>query len=153
MQCYHSANLSYDPERPRVLLSRCDVFEDWDAPLVDRWGQHAFIPTGGRIGETRPITMADVRRDFFALIDRTPNLDWLLLTKRPENVRRMWPDVAGSPYIAEAGVMNDFQRCYRSNVWLLASASDQASLEAGLQHLLACRDLCHVLEHLDTCKP
>ena len=39
------------------------------------------------------------QRDHFqAVIEQTPNLDWLLLTKRPEHVARMvpwgrlWPD-------------------------------------------------------------
>lgn len=31
------------------------------------------------------------RGDLFGLIAQTPELDWLLLTKRPENFRRFWP--------------------------------------------------------------
>ena len=31
------------------------------------------------------------RSDLFDLIAATPELDWLLLTKRPENLVRMWP--------------------------------------------------------------
>jgi protein gp37 len=31
------------------------------------------------------------RKDLFRLIRATPNLDWLLLTKRPENIRELWP--------------------------------------------------------------
>lgn len=55
-------------ERPRVFCaSLADVFEDH--PAIDpQW-----------------------RDDLFAMIDRTPNLDWLLLTKRPENISRLWP--------------------------------------------------------------
>jgi protein gp37 len=30
---------------------------------------------------------AEWRRDLFELIGETPNLDWYLLTKRPENIR------------------------------------------------------------------
>jgi protein gp37 len=33
----------------------------------------------------------DWRRDLFDLIAATPELDWLLLTKRPENLARMFP--------------------------------------------------------------
>jgi protein gp37 len=33
----------------------------------------------------------EARLRLFALIDRTPHLDWLLLTKRPENIQRLWP--------------------------------------------------------------
>lgn len=79
----------------------------------------------------------DVRRDFFSLIDRCPNLDFLLLTKRPANVRRMWP---GGFADGSETRGND-----RHNVWLLYSASDQRSLEAGLPHLMACRDLAPVI--------
>ena len=61
-------------ERPRVFCaSMADVFEDRDE----------LIPHRARL---------------FDLVERTPNLDWLFLTKRPQNVMRMvewsngWPD-------------------------------------------------------------
>lgn len=114
--------------RPRVFPSLCDPFEDWGGPVAD-WQR----------GVT---TMQTSREDFFRLIDRNPNLDWLLLTKRPENVRRMWQhkdgptlaDIAGPIPCLSRGVPwssgwreNDL----RSNVWLLCSTSDQASYDAG----------------------
>jgi len=112
--------------RYRVFPSLCDPFED------------------------RP-DLEPIRREFFDLIDRTPNLDWLLLTKRPENIRRMW-----QVYIEEFqhGDCHDgeYSECieqresvYRHNVFLLYSASDQQTLDVGLPHLLACRDLVPVL--------
>ena len=57
-------------DRPRVFCaSMADVFEDRDE----------LIPH---------------RRRLFELVERTPNLDWLFLTKRPQNVMRMaeWSD-------------------------------------------------------------
>ena len=57
-------------ERPRVFCaSMADVFED------------------------RP-ELAAPRARLFELIEYTPNLDWLLLTKRPQNVKRLakWQD-------------------------------------------------------------
>ena len=61
-------------ERPRVFCaSMADVFEDRDELIVHRLR-------------------------LFKLIEATPNLDWLLLTKRPQNVMEMvqwtngWPD-------------------------------------------------------------
>jgi protein gp37 len=70
--------------------------QNWKAPL--RWAKQA------RGSETRPrvfcASLADVwdnrapaewRSDLFHLIRATPELDWLLLTKRPENIRRMLP--------------------------------------------------------------
>ncbi|QBF32131.1 DUF5131 family protein [Thalassococcus sp. S3] len=62
-----------DGERPRVFCaSMADVFEDRDE-------------------------LQEHRSRLFDLIEQTPNLDWLLLTKRPQNVDRMarwgndWP--------------------------------------------------------------
>jgi hypothetical protein len=105
-----------------VFLSLCDPFEMYDsgeqADGLDAW-----------------------RGDFFALIDRCPNLDFLLLTKRPQNVRRMWP-LRSVVFDARNQRREVFRR---ENVWLFYSASDQASLDAGLPHLLASRDLAPVL--------
>jgi protein gp37 len=50
------------------------------------------------------------RVDLFALIRSTPELDWLLLTKRPENIRRMLPDNWEDGW---------------SNVWLGTTCEDQ----------------------------
>lgn len=54
------------------------------------------------------------------LIDRTPNLDWLLLTKRPENVKRLalWGD------------------SWPTNVWLGTSVEDQRRADERIPHLL-----------------
>lgn len=47
------------------------------------------------------------RDDLFALIDRTPNLDWLLLTKRPNVARKLMPENA------------------RPNVWMGTTVEDR----------------------------
>lgn len=122
---------------PRVFCaSLCDVFEQW----------------GGVIQGTSISTFNDVRRDLFTLIDDTPNLDWLLLTKRPENIRKMWPEAYGagrySPaYVSYGEICGpDYTPEYhRRNVWLGCSASTQQDLDAAIPHLLACRDLAPVL--------
>lgn len=99
-------------ERPRVFPSLCDPFED--RPDVEPW-----------------------RRDFFALIDRCQSLDFLLLTKRPENISRMWGQYPNEDFI--------LGRVY-SNVWLIYSASDQATLDPDWsRHLVGCRGLTPVL--------
>lgn len=80
------------------------------------------------------MTMDDLRRQLFDLIDRTPNLDWLLLTKRPENISRMWfdPDsLSGFPH--------------RKNVWLGTSVENQEYANKRIPDLLKCRDLSPVL--------
>lgn len=87
-------------ERRRVFCaSMADVFEDWAGPLTNANG-HVLFPgncltnpwrDSGNPETEKPLTLNDVRRRLFALIDETPWLDWQLLTKRPENVRKMWP--------------------------------------------------------------
>ncbi|MCZ7595923.1 MAG: phage Gp37/Gp68 family protein [Hyphomicrobium sp.] len=66
------------------------------------------------------------RRDLFELICATPALDWQLLTKRPQNIRKMLPrDWGDEGY---------------PNVWLGFTAEDQArSPAAGVQLLTRCR--------------
>lgn len=59
--------------------SMCDVFEDYDGPMVDVHGNKVDH------------TLESCRARIFEMIEQTPNLMWLLLTKRPENVTRMVP--------------------------------------------------------------
>lgn len=96
---------------------------NWKEPL--RWDRAAR-----RDGVRRRVfcaSLADVfedradlltwRRDLFALIDRCHNLDWLLLTKRPENVHDMVP-------------------AWPRNAWLGASAGTNATLTRALPDLI-----------------
>lgn len=65
------------------------------------------------------------RAELFALIDQTPNLDWLLLTKRIGNVAKM---------IEEPGM----QKCgFPPNVWLGATICNQAEADRDIPKLLA----------------
>lgn len=92
--------------------------------------------------EDRP-ELVEWRNEMFATIDECPWVRLMLLTKRPENVRRMWPqyetyrvDSVGRPLPLK-------QR--RPNVWLLASVSNQATYDSAAPHLWSCRDLVPVL--------
>jgi protein gp37 len=121
----------------RVVVTS-DIFEDWQGPMVDSDG--ATLHEGKAwhvdkywigvndvyIGKS-VISMDDCRARLFRLIDATPNLDWQLLTKRPENIARMWPGV------------------FRKNAWLLTSVSDQQTADAMIPALLQCRNLAPVL--------
>jgi protein gp37 len=61
---------------------------------------------------------AEWRRDLFHLIWETPELDWLLLTKRPENIGKMlWPA------IGEAELWP------WKNVWLGTTCEDQPNFD------------------------
>lgn len=90
--------------RQRVFCaSLADIFEHKDDQLVE---------------------MNQWRADLFKMIENTPNLDWLLLTKRIENVETMMPEtwLAGFP----------------KNVWLGTSIENQEEADARLP----------ILEHL-----
>lgn len=92
----------------------------WRQPI--RWQREAasFSRQHGRRQRIFCASLADVfdnkadaawRRELFALIRSTPDLDWLLLTKRPFNIPRMLPEDWGT-----AGY---------GNVWLGFTAEDQ----------------------------
>lgn len=76
--------------------SMCDLFEDYDGPVVDQRGNQVEM----RYHPGRFWTVPTLRFRVFDIIADTPHLLWLLLTKRPENVTRMvppawldrWPD-------------------------------------------------------------
>lgn len=85
---YHRVEWGPHGERKRTAV------QYWNYPL--RWAKRA------RESGERPrvfcASLADIwdnkvppqwRIDLFQLIHATPELDWLLLTKRPENIRRM----------------------------------------------------------------
>jgi hypothetical protein len=139
-----NANAEGAEERPRVFCaSLADVFEDWHGPMVNSVGLPLY-DVDGRLMELapgqfflqarEPATMDDVRRRLFRLIDATPNLDWLLLTKQPENVERLTPTYFPGGYVAEAGTMN--QEGPRPNVWIGTSAGTQESADRFIPHLL-----------------
>ncbi len=100
-------------ERKRTSAS------NWRKPL--QWAKSAHA-TGLRC-RVFCASLADVfdnqvppswRMDLFALIENTPELDWLLLTKRPENIHKMVP-------LFWQGVMR--------NVWLGTTAEDQDNFD------------------------
>ncbi len=123
------------------VCSRCHKFNtimhrsEWDAGEPE-WFCRLADGGCGEQQHLRAATMKDVRRELFALIDATPNLDWLLLTKRPENIQRMWELPALHP-----GAIGS----YRKNVWIGTSVAVQADADANIPELLKCRDLSPVL--------
>ena len=98
----------------------------WSGPL--KWERAA--QSEGRRHRVFCVSMADVfdnevdpavRNRLWSLIRRTPNLDWVLLTKRIGNAWAMLPGDWGAGY---------------RNVWLLVSV-DQAGVERDIPKLLA----------------
>lgn len=104
----------------------------WNEPL--RWNRKA-----AEAGERHRVfcaSMADVfdknapegaRERLWALIEATPNLDWLLLTKRIGNVGRMIPD--------------RWSVAIPKNVWLGASIVNQEEADRDIPKLLAVKTM------------
>lgn len=90
----------------------------WDkAAKRDGVRRRVFCASLADVFEDRP-ELVRPRRTLFSAIAATPNLDWLLLTKRPENITRLIPDV-GLP-----------------NVWLGVSVEDQKTADERIPILL-----------------
>lgn len=89
-------------ERPRVFC----------ASLADVFDNHKSIDPSWR-------------RELWALIEATPNLDWLLLTKRPQNIVKMAPE-------------RWFTRGIPPNVWLGTSVENQEEADRRIPHLVQC---------------
>jgi protein gp37 len=63
----------------------------WDKKAAAAGERHrVFCASMADVFEDHP-QVVEARSQLFELIDRTPHLDWLLLTKRPENIERLWP--------------------------------------------------------------
>lgn len=106
--------------------------KNWNDPV--RWNAKAdaFFAEHGRRQRVFCASMADVfdnaidpqwRFDLFELIARTPDLDWLLLTKRIGNAKDMIAQAIGPGWMP-------------SNVWLGATIVNQAEAERDIPKLL-----------------
>ena len=70
------------------------------------------------------------RMQLWRLIEETPALDWLLLTKRPENIERMLPQRWSSFGYFELHKRLADGPTMPNNLWLGISAEDQKCFEA-----------------------
>ena len=118
-----------ESDQVRVFPSLCDPFEQWTGPILDHDKKALWINQNGEIDPKgdRMLTMSDLRRKLFQVIDAT-SLTWILCTKRPQNIREMWPDTN-----------------HRKNVWLVYSAANQRTFDHGVEELHRCRALAPVL--------
>jgi protein gp37 len=124
-------------KRPRVFCaSLADVFEDWQKPMF-------ILGSDPAVEGPALMRMDDVRHRLFRLIDRTPHLDWLLLTKRPQNIKAMWPDYELGRW--DSTGRNLPLNHFRKNVWLGTSVANQEDADRNIPELLKCRDLSPVL--------
>lgn len=154
--CYAEAQAKRFPDQlgkwgtggTRVIASE----SYWRQP--ERWNRKAekagerhrvFCASLADVFEDRP-ELVEPRWRLFSLIADTPHLDWLLLTKRPENARvlgamRFWLDVNAwrldHGLAVIPGGMTDFARNGLPNVWLGTTVEDQRRADERIPVLLA----------------
>lgn len=104
---------------------------NWEMPLLWQRGAAKFCAKHGRKRRVFCASLADVfdnqvpwqwRDDLWSLVRATPDLDWLMLTKRPQNIAGMLPEDWGDDG-------------YR-NVWLGTTVEDQERADSRIPALL-----------------
>lgn len=119
MMDHRYGRVEWGPHGTRIRTGEAN----WQKPLA--WNR-ATIEEGVR-RRVFAASLADIwdnkvpdewRKDLFALIDQTRHLDWLLLTKRPKNMRRMLPKA-----------LSGHRSWPWPNVWLGVTAEDQEHYE------------------------
>lgn len=120
----------WGPHAPRTKTSAAN----WRKPL--KWNREAeergiryrvFCASLADVFDNHPSIDPQWRLELWELIAETPNLDWLLLTKRPQNIVRFLPDEWGSGEWGEPW----------SNVWLGTTVENQTEADRRIPHLLA----------------
>jgi len=156
-----SGQVVWGGERKRTSIANWRLPVKWNkqAELMQSGWAHGVELHGGdesaciAAGFIKPIrpkvfcaSLADVfdnevpaswRSDLFQLIAETPNLDWLLLTKRVGNVRSMVPLewLATSLRGPTGAVVHQYG--WPENVWLGATICNQAEADRDIPKLLA----------------
>lgn len=129
--------INWGPGAPRRRTSATN----WRKPLAWNAAHEAFFAAHGRRQRVFCASLADVfdnavpsqwRADLFSLIAATPNLDWLLLTKRIGNVRAMLDKTA---YLGTTDSVLDMMPL--PNVWLGATIVNQEEADRDIPKLLA----------------
>jgi protein gp37 len=136
------------PLRPMVFVnSLADFFEDFVGPIVNHRKEQVFFGkpgdwrTVGTVASDYPVTMNDMRAGAFNLFDATPYVNYLLVTKRPENIGKMWNPC--SFHINDEWGSNPVP--YRQNVWIGTSCENQEYADKRIPEILKCRGLSPVL--------
>ncbi|HDV6327502.1 TPA: phage Gp37/Gp68 family protein [Burkholderia cenocepacia] len=130
--------VNWGPSAPRRRTSPAN----WRKPLAWEAAHAEFFAAHGRRQRVFCASLADVfdnavdpawRADLFTLIERTPNLDWLLLTKRIGNVMSMVSEAAQYQF--------DLDRVEKprlhDNIWIGATIVNQDEADRDIPKLLA----------------
>ena len=123
----------HKPREGRRALIDHDGNAVWKCHLCGEYRSEGRKP---RCCDYEHVTYAridDLRRDAFGIMDRCLYLDWLILTKRPENIQKFWQEryTDGSFARSESN-----QNRFRKNYWLGTSISDQQSAETRIPKLI-----------------
>ena len=116
----------WGPKAPRRRTSE----RNWNAAHKWQREAEAFHALHGRRRRVFCASMADVfdnqwpdgvRDDLWQLVRECPDLDWLLLTKRPQNISKMLPD---------------YWNEIKGSIWLGATVENQEVANRNIPHLL-----------------
>jgi len=118
--------LHWGPKAPRFRTSE----QNWNK--ARKWNREAdkFYFEHGRRRRVFCASMADVfdnqwdkewRDDLWQLLRECPDMDWLLLTKRPQNIEKMKPD---------------FWDEIKGHIWLGTTVENQEVADRNIPHLL-----------------
>jgi protein gp37 len=116
----------WGPDAPRRLFPE----KHWEEPLIwnkqaEKAGERRRVMCGSMcdVFELRPSAELDAPRErLWDLIGRTPALDWLLVTKRPENIPQLVP--------------RQWAVAWPENVWAIVTAEDQDLFNRRIGDLL-----------------
>lgn len=126
----------WGPQGQRIRTSAAN----WKKPLA--WNRQAAQE--GRRYKVFCASLADIfewndqlinwRRELMTLIEQTPHLDWLLLTKRPENIPHMvpwmWYQEDAGGYLVDGGQ-------WPANVWIGTSVENQQTADERIPLLMS----------------
>jgi protein gp37 len=102
--------------------------KDWSGPV--KWNrrceklgirERVFCASMADVFDNHRSILPDWRANLWSLIAATPHLDWLLLTKRPQNIAKMLPPTWGDGW---------------PNVWLGTTVENQTEADRRIPHLL-----------------
>lgn len=130
--------LRWGPKAPRVRTSPAN----WKKPLAwnraaEKAGQRhrVFCSSLADVFEDRP-ELVPWRAELFGLIASTPHLDWLLLTKRPQNITRLMAEIAKSWFSSNSLAQWHLHQTPIPNIWLGTTVEDQKRADERIPALL-----------------
>lgn len=141
--------LRWGPKAPRTRTS----ISYWKQPI--KWNalarstgvrRRVFCASLADVFEDRE-ELIPIRYDLFGLIAATPQLDWMLLTKRPQNIERLWPGLYRAGSLLDECPPPGASRW--PNVWLGCTVEDQLRADERMPELLKVPAAVHFL----SCEP